>query len=173
MEKWKDIKGYEGLYKVSNLGRVKSLERFDRIGRKIEGKILKAIKDKGYLFVHLYKDKTKKKCRIHRLVAETFIPNPLNKETVNHKDENKENNNVENLEWMTVSENLNYGTHYERMAKTKSKPIYGINMETGGILEYSSAMDAEKSGFNNSHIISCCKGKRRYHKGFKWFYKNF
>ena len=108
MEIWKDVVGYEGLYQVSNLGRVKSVDRYkDNHGTKqlVKEKIKTTRKDKqGYLLLDLYKNNKKKTVRVHRLVAMAFIPNPQNKETVNHIDGNKENNTVENLEWATQKE---------------------------------------------------------------------
>lgn len=113
IEIWKDIEDYEGLYKVSNLGRVKRLERTDSNGRTLKEMIMKTNKNgdekKGYYErVYLSKDGIKKQMRVHRLVAQSFIPNPDNKQQVNHIDGNKLNNNVNNLEWVTGSENLKH-----------------------------------------------------------------
>ena len=114
-EIWKDISGYEGLYQISNLGNVKSLN-YSRTGKE---RILKPGTDKdGYLLVTLYKNRNKRPFKIHRLVAKAFIPNPDNKSDVNHKDENKTNNCVDNLEWMTRMENNNFGTRNERISKS-------------------------------------------------------
>lgn len=99
MEIWKDVVGYEGLYQVSNMGRVKSI-RFDK------EKMLKTWYDKGYKYVELCVNRHRYKTGVHRLVALAFIPNPLNKPEVNHKDRNRSNNHVENLEWVTQSENV-------------------------------------------------------------------
>lgn len=111
IEIWKDISGYEGLYQVSNLGRVKSLARYrsTTIGkdRWYKEKILNNNSfSNGYLFVDLRPRKEKSCFLVHRLVAKEFIPNPSNKKTVNHKDGNRTNNNVSNLEWNTSSENM-------------------------------------------------------------------
>ena len=116
MEAWKDVVGYEGFYQVSNMGNVRSVPRvllYERNGntfkRNIPHKIMKPTKTEfGYLIVSLTKEKTKIQGRIHRLVAEAFLPNPENKRCVNHKDGNKENNCVENLEWVTYSENMQH-----------------------------------------------------------------
>lgn len=109
MEEWRDIIGYEGLYQVSNLGRVKRLDGIDSRGRLWKGRILKSMSTIwGYLWVPLCKDGVRKQHRIHRLVAEHFIPNVENKSQVNHIDGNKKNNTVENLEWTTHSENTKH-----------------------------------------------------------------
>ena len=109
-EEWRDIKGYEGLYQISNLGRVHSYYKRD---------ILEPKEDKGYLRVGLYKNGKRKPYSIHRLVAEAFIPNPNNYPQVNHKDEDKSNNRVSNLEWCTAKYNINYGTHNKRMSESR------------------------------------------------------
>lgn len=103
MEIWKSVNGFEGLYMVSNLGRIKSLPRN---GTRKNGSILKPAIRGNYLFVRLTGNRLDKKCSVHRLVAEAFIPNPSNKPLVNHKDGNKLNNNANNLEWCTQSENM-------------------------------------------------------------------
>ena len=128
MEEWKSIPGYEGLYEVSNLGRVKSLEkyRYNNGGKQLlKERILRPIKTRtGYFILSLYKNKTYKYYLIHRLVALTFIPNPDNLPMVNHLDEDKTNNRVENLEWCTAKYNSNYGTSIERAINTKIKNGY-------------------------------------------------
>lgn len=124
-EIWKDIPGYVGLYQVSNLGRVKSLDRFtirvsDNAKVFYKGTDLKFRLDRrGYLNVQLSKNGIVKKYRIHRLVALSFIQNPDNLPCVNHKDECKTNNIVSNLEWCSIEFNLNYGTRNKRISKTK------------------------------------------------------
>ena len=119
-EIWKNIEGYEGKYQVSNLGRVKSM-----IGQE---KVLHPKKHRnGHLQIGLHKDKKRKTMYIHRLVAQAFIPKPDNLPCVNHKDENPNNNNVDNLEWCTQKYNCNYGTRVDRIMETKKqqyKKIY-------------------------------------------------
>ena len=126
MEVWKDIKGYEGVYQVSNQGRVRSLDRLNSAGKRMKGSIRRQSKNSnGYLYVNLCLNGKSFNCSVHRLVAITFIPNPDNKYTVNHKNENKEDNRVENLEWMSLQENLRYGTHDIRMAQTRKGRMCG------------------------------------------------
>ena len=178
-EEWKDIEGYEGLYQVSNMGRVRSLDRIIvyKDGRvwNCKGRILKNVKGKnGYLYVNLSKvGNVGKPQNIHRLVAIAFIPNPDNLPQVNHKDEDKTNNTVDNLEWCTAKYNCNYGTAKERQKSKVSKQIMGINKINGYIITFQSAKEAErKTGINCSHISSCCKGRKKYKSagGYIWMY---
>ena len=115
-EEWRDIKGYEGKYQVSNLGRVKSLKDSKENYRE---KILSNSTDtRGYSNVNLYKNGKRKLFKVHRLVAEAFIDNSNSYPLVNHKDENKQNNRVENLEWCTHEYNINYGTRSQRTSES-------------------------------------------------------
>lgn len=194
-EEWRDIKGWEGYYQVSNLGNIKSLERKVWCGRGrgyckiVPEKILKAWKNNcGYLWVVLCKEGSRKNYYVHQLVGNAFLSNPQGYKELNHKDENKENNCANNLEWCSKSYNNNYGTrnkrvagklrgrklseeHIRKIAEKKSIPIYGINRVSGLIVEFSSAKEAEKTlGINKSHITSCCKGKRKSAGGYYWMY---
>ena len=119
-EEWRDIRGYEGLYQVSNLGRVKSLK--DRYGNYRE-KILTPGNNRGYLQVNLYKDGKRKTYRVHKLVAEVFIDNSNDYKEINHKDEDKTNNRVENLEWCDRKYNANYGTINKRISEKQRGKI--------------------------------------------------
>ena len=121
LEQWKDIKGYEGLYQVSNLGNVKALKK--RAGKSIRNeKLLKTYIDKyGYVYTILCKNNKTHLATIHRLIAEAFIPNPNNLPQINHKDENKQNNNIDNLEWCTCKYNINYGTRTKRAFEKRRK----------------------------------------------------
>ena len=172
MEIWEDIEGYEGIYQVSSLGRIK------RLYKNGKERILKLRSDRdGYLNVGLCKEGRVKSRGVHRLVAQAFIPNPDNKSQVNHRDENKSNNKVENLEWVTGKENINYGTRTERSGKSqtndkkRSQPIYGINIKTNERIEFPSTREAQRNGFSSGHIVDCLKGRRKSHKCYKWFYK--
>lgn len=139
MEIWKDIKGYEGRYQVSNLGNVKSLKRIitNSLGRKhtINERILSPGKDKdGYLQVNLHLNRKTKMVKIHRIVALTFIDNPNNMPIINHKDENKQNNKASNLEWCDYKYNVNYGNCPQKRSlsmkgkvgmRGENNPMYG------------------------------------------------
>ena len=133
MEKeiWKPILGYEGIYEVSSFGRIKSLKRCSKEDKNERGLILKQKKRKdGYYNISLYNQGKGKMYLVHSLVTQAFIPNPLNLPQVNHIDENKKNNNIDNLEWCDQCYNINYGTGIERATKTrianyeKNKPSY-------------------------------------------------
>jgi len=176
-EEWRDIQGFENRYQVSNLGRVKSVERIiyntknngvDGI-RHIKEKILKQYNEQGYLRVSLYKDRKKGKFyKVHRLVAMAFIPNPNNYPQVNHKDENTQNNCVDNLEWCTPQYNHNYGTRTERT----SKKVYQYSLDGELIKEWKTVTSTATSGFDPRHVSKCCNNNPRYktHKGFIWSY---
>ena len=176
-EIWRDIKNYEGLYQVSNKGRVKSLERIiiRKNGRKfsVKGRILNPSLDHyGYLQVALSNESGKKKTfKVHRLVCEAFHENPVNKPCVNHIDENKANNTVSNLEWCTIAENNNHGTHNTRMAKTKSKPVGQYTREGMLIKVWQSTIEVQRQlGFRNSHISAVARGEEKTAYGYVWKY---
>ena len=176
-EEWRDIVGYEGEYQVSNLGRVKSLSRFIFNGKGTflsQEKILNGFKTKkGYIRVELHK----KSFAIHRLVAQAFIPNELNKPQVNHIDGDKSNNCVSNLEWCTNGENqihayangLNY--HSDEPGRTK-RQVCKIDLTTGEILDvYESISLAENSlNLKKCNITEVCKGNRKSCGGYGWKY---
>lgn len=162
-EIWKDIEGYEGLYQVSNLGKVKSLN-YNQSGKE---KVLKACKSKGYYYVILCKDSKQKNCSVHRLVANAFIPNPDNLPQVNHIDEDKTNNACFNLEWCERKYNMNFGTRTKRSAEKRSKSV--ICIETGKI--YPSINQVGRDlGISIGHISDACNGKIKTYKGFHWRY---
>lgn len=166
-ELWKDIKGYEGKYQVSNFGRVKSLNYNNTNQEKI---LVNSLSNKGYYRVSLSLNNKAKQYNIHRLVGEAFIPNPLNLPFINHKDENRTNNMVDNLEWCTIQYNNTYGTVLDRLSNIKSKEV--ICIETQKI--YKSAKQAEmETGLSASSIGKCCRGQRKTCGRFHWkFTKN-
>ena len=175
-EIWMDIAGYDGKYKISNYGRVYSVERKSSRGRKVNAKILNQFYDKhGYKQVCLSDCGKSKKISVHALVARAFVKNPNNYFIVNHKDENKENNFYKNLEWCTDEYNVNYGTHNERESKTKGRPVLQYDLEGNLIAEYYSVLDAhKKTGISYGCIMECCGEYRKRSDGtFKHKYKNF
>ena len=179
-EVWKDITGYQGLYMISDKGNVYSVERRDSRGNKCGGRILKPSHDKdGYLHVVLCKNGKVKTKKIHRLVTETFIPNPNGFPEVNHIDEVKTNNYVENLEWCTSKYNINHGTRTERV----SKKIRAVNVKTGEVLTFNSTVEAGRKGYTLGRVSDACRGiyqsghtgkliggDGRTYKGHKWSY---
>jgi hypothetical protein len=159
-EMWLSIEEFEN-YSVSTFGRVYSKKR------KI---FLKYGLDKNnYLIVHLYTKGKSSIKRIHRLVANAFIFNSLNKPQVNHKDGVKANNNVNNLEWATNKENH---IHARDVLKIYNgyypKPVIGTHIKTGQQIKFQSMNEAERNGFNHSDVSACCLGKQKTHKGYTW-----
>lgn len=192
MEIWKDVVGYEGLYQVSSEGRVRSVEHVDFLGRRQKEKIRRVTLNKnGYAYVNLRKDNLIKNKLVHRIVAEAFLPNPKNLETVNHKNEVKTDNRVVNLEWMTIGDNLRYGTHVERATKNKpdmSGPRHHNYGRRGAaahthkgkvtaisvsdptvILEFDTAATAARAlGIYSGAINSAISGKYKTSHGYYW-----
>ena len=171
MEEWRDIEGYEGLYQASTEGRIKSLSKTWICGkgsvRHEKEKILKQHSIwSGYLRVCLSKDGENKWFLVHRLVANSFIPNPNGYTQVNHKDECKTNNKVQNLEWCSPAYNINYGTRTDRI----SKPIEAIDDNDVVVYKFKSLREARRNGFADSNILSCIKGKYKKSYGLRWRY---
>lgn len=172
-EIWKDIKGYEGLYEVSNMGRVRSLN----YNHTSEVKELKGRKNRdGYLYVILWKDRKPQRKRVHRLVAEAFISNPEGLPCINHRDEVKTNNRVDNLEWCTVAYNLEYSGNTKKMIaaanEATKKPILQYTKDGLFLQEFESIMEAERqTGIAQQNISACCNGNRKSAGGFIWRFK--
>ena len=170
-EVWKDVVGYEGYYKVSDKGNVYSVERKNSRGQKCGGRTLKPVCDKeGYTRLDLYKNGKSKTKRIHRLVAEAFIPNPESLPQINHIDEVKTNNELSNLEWCTREYNNNYGTRIERFTQALSKKVRAVNVETGKVITFNSTQEAGRKGYHQSSVAAACRGD--YNTGGGNLYKN-
>ena len=160
-EIWKDKKDYEGHYQVSNWGRVKSI----KFGKE---RILKPQKNtSGYLCVTLCKNNNQCQFEVHRLVAEVFLPNPNNYKEVNHKNEIKTDNRVENLEWCDRKYNQNYGTRTEKC----SKKVYQYTLDGKFVKEWKSTAECGRNGYNYGNVAACCRGKLKKYKNFIWKYK--
>lgn len=157
-EEWRPVKDYEGLYEVSNFGRVRSL-KFGKV------RILKLFKNsKGYLYVDLYKDGKRKEFRVHRLVWETFngaIPDGME---VNHINEIKTDNSLWNLNLMTRKENINYGKRTEKC----SNPVLQLTLDEVLVKEWPSTQECGRNGFSQSRVSACCRGEFKQYKGFLW-----
>lgn len=157
----KDIKNYEGLYQVTENGDVWSVRR---------NRFLKPYKNQlGYLRVVLSKKGKVKKYSVHRLVAEAFIDNPNNYPCVNHKDENKLNNNVDNLEWCTIRYNNCYNDGQIKRARFKRKKVYQYDLNGNLIKEWESIAECKRNGFK--HCDKVCRGERKSCGGFIWSYE--
>ena len=163
-EIWKPVVGYEGLYEVSNLGRVFGIKR--------NNYLMYGVNNKGYCSVLLSKDNKQQRFRVHRIVAMAFIPNPNNLPYVNHKDEDPLNNCVDNLEWCTPKYNSNYGTGIERCAKQKWIPVKQKTKDGKLIRVWDSIKEAAKAlnMKSQANISSVCKGNRKYAGGYIWEY---
>lgn len=171
-EVWKPVVGYETSDEISNMGRMRIIN-YRNTGKY---KLRKFTINKGYFTVGLTKNSITKLYQVHRLVAEVFIPNPQNLPCVNHKDENKLNNSVENLEWCDVKYNNAYGTRNKRIGQKNkngklSKTVLQYDLEGNFIKEWPSARECGRNGFNQSSVASCCRGELKTHKGYIWKYK--
>lgn len=159
MEIWKDVLGYEKYYQISNLGRIRN---------KDNGEVLKPSTTGGYCHISLRYGK-KKECLIHRLVAEAFIQNPFNLPCVNHLDEDKQNNKVDNLEWCTYKQNCNYG----KGALGRNQRIIQYDLQGNAIKIWDSMKQVcEELGLKYQGISACCRGKHKTCGGYAWTYAN-
>lgn len=194
-EIWKDVVGYEGYYQISSFGNVRSVDRYinssynSTIFRK--GAVMKQQQSKkGYMTVHLSKNGISKRLPVHRLVAKAFIPNPDDLPQVNHKDTDKTNNKVLNLEWITNCDNVKHAikngciniTDKKREASRQTvkiamehrkKGVIQFDKKGNMINKFESVSDAtRKTNINTSNIVACCKGKLKQAGGFIWSYEN-
>lgn len=192
-EEFRSITGYEGLYEVSNLGNVRSLN-YNHTG---QTRVMKPMKNTwGYLQVGLHKEGKMKMCKVHRLVAQAFIENPYNLPEVNHKDEDKTNNSVcvnldgsinfekSNLEWCDHRQNINHGTRTQRSAEAQrgvkrpyvaealSEEVVQLTLDYVFVNEWASVNECGRNGFNISCVSMCCNGKYglqgNVYKGYRW-----
>ena len=174
-EVWKDVQGYEGIYQVSNFGRVKSLPR--KVQNWNSNRFLKetiltqsVTQSRDYPLIRLCKDGKIKYVSVHRLVAMTFIPNPNNFPMINHKDENKQNNRADNLEWCDHLYNVHYGTGIQRSAMNKCKPVLMIDATTKEVIKtFGSAREAfSETGISYKSISLACHKKYKKAGGYIW-----
>lgn len=171
-EKWKDIPNYEGLYQISNFGRVKSFRKSTKYRCQSEYILKPYVPQHGYEVVTLYDKSTKHKFLVHRLVATAFLPNPDNLPQINHKDENKRNNNVTNLEWCTAEYNNAYGTARLRASDTASLPIEQLAYDGKVIAIYrSTRIASELLGIKRGTLKSSID-KHSQLKGYYWQYSS-
>ena len=176
-EIWKDIEGYEGLYQISSQGRVRSLDRTIVYSNgnvhKYYGSFKKQSFDAGgYKIVTLSKNSKTTTHKVHRLVAKAFIENPKNFKNINHIDEDKTNNNVDNLEWCDTAYNNSYGTRLERVSKTAGTPIVQLTIDGDYVNTYNSISAAAKSvGGNAAPIRDVLVGNSYISYGYCWWYE--
>lgn len=191
-EVWKDVKGFEKFYQISNFGNVRSKDRYKRNNKGeslLKGKILKLHPNsKGYLRIMLNDGQVQKYYFIHRLVALHFVDN-LNPEintVVNHLDNNFLNNKADNLEWTTLKGNAQHALKQGRTIRTKEwlenlhkslekycKPVIGYEPLSGkSVVSFNSIQECKRNGYDASCVCDCCKGKRKTHKGLMWKYAN-
>ena len=177
-EEWRQVAGYEGLYTVSNQGKVYSVPRRDSGNVSRGGFLLKHQKDRyGYEYVILSKNGVRKHEKVHRLVGAAFCDGYSPEKEINHIDENKSNNAADNLEWVTPGQNVNHGTRNSRVADKQRKLKRRIvqQLETDGTLvaEYDNgAIAARETGIQHTHIIACCNGRAKTAGGYRWKYKD-
>lgn len=179
-EEWRPVVGYEGSYEVSSMGNVRSLDRLNVGGSWLKGRLMKtAMTHNGYMRVKLSSKGKQTGYFVHRLVAQAFITNPDDKPQVNHINENKTDNRVSNLEWVTIRENAVHGTRVQRitantdyvlLAKKLAKAVTATHLRSGEALYFPSMQEAQRNGFHAGNISSCCKGERTHHKGYVWEY---
>ena len=183
VEVWKPVKGYEGIYEVSDHARVRSLDRIARskhrngksFTRKVKGHIItQRVNNNGYMTVRLSKDGESKIHLVHRLVAVAFVPNPYELPFVNHKDDTPKNNMPDNLEWCTNQYNVTYNNIQYRAKATRRKAVVQMTLDDKFVAEYESTHDAaRKTGFHQGNIAGACRGQHNLLNvyGFHWKYK--
>lgn len=164
-EEWKNINGFENIYVVSNYGRVKHI-----LHKGYQTLRVPSVSPNGYLKMVLSYKNRRRTVSVHRLVAEAFIPNPQNADTVNHKDFDKTNNRASNLEWLSCKDNI---LHAKENGRNNRKPILQCDISWNVIREWKSAWTVQQElGYFSTHISSCCRGKKKTYKGYKWKFKD-
>lgn len=157
-----------GLYQISNRGRVKSLARKRKGTTNTRDIMMKLCNKDGYNIVNLWKNKKKKTIKVHRLVAEAFIPNSDNKPYINHINAIRNDNTIQNLEWCTQKENI---LHAYKIGSRQTRRLQQYDLKNNLIKNWSSIKDASNElKISDTHICSCCKGKRKSAGGFIWKY---
>ena len=169
-EVWKQVCGFEGVYEVSTLGRVRSLDRRNAAGAFCKGVVLKQrVGNQGYPYVILKNGAVQKTIKTHRLVASAFLPNPENLPQINHKDEVKTNNRLDNLEWCDAYYNIHYGTAMLRSSEKQSKPVFQFDLDGRLVGKHKSTRAAQtETGVSQSKISMCCNRKRITAGGYRW-----
>lgn len=171
---WKQIRGFEGYYEISYTGRIRSMERIvsysdGRPNRHLASKIVRDSFDKdGYKIVHLHRDGKSTTARVHRLVAEAFIPNPDNLPDVNHRNEDKTDNRVENLEWCTCKYNVNYGNRAKKASEALTQFMYQRFTSLGEYIDTLSYQDIVKEGFDYGFVVKAATGLYKTAYGLIW-----
>lgn len=168
MEIWKDVKGYEGIYKISDYGSLKSNKNYKKA----------SVNKYGYYQTTLYKNGKKRNALVHRLVAEAFLPNPNNKPTINHKDGNKLNNRVDNLEWATNKEQTNHSINVlgnksvisDKCRKRQIELHQRKVKRSDGMVFESIKIASDGNESLRKHINACCRGQRKTAGGYSWEY---
>lgn len=175
-EIWKDIEGFEGYYQVSNIGRVRSLDRvIERKGKpaRLKGKILSQVVNCGYLYVGFRKNGDGKYYHhaVHRLVGKAFVSGYKEGYDINHKDNVRSNNNAENLEWCTRSYNIQYMRDYFPRIDTQKREVIQMDLDGNEIAKYEKMNDAAKAtGINVGNIGNVCQGRSKTAGGYRWRY---
>lgn len=170
-EIWKDIKGYEGRYQVSNMGNVKSLN-YNYTGKEKNLRARKPNTYNKYMAIELCKNNKKEVFFIHRLVAEAFIQNFKNLPVVNHKDGNKTNNKADNLEWCSYSSNVRHA-YDTKLIKLKNRAVSQYGLDGKYIRDWNGVREIQRTlGYSSGALCDCCKGRQKTAYGYIWKYAN-
>lgn len=173
-EEWRPVKGFEDYAEISNMGQVHRFERVYYCGKNQKSKRIQeedwtygSENNKGYLYATI----GGKPFRVNRLVYITFVGEIPDGLEVNHIDEDKHNNRLDNLNLLSHGDNVRYGTGIERRAAAKNKAVQALDKDGNVVMEFASIMEAQRQGFDAGHISKCCRGERKTHKGYIWCFK--